>query len=265
MHTRCPACQAVFRIQPEDLAVASGQVRCGQCGEVFDARASLQRELPLEQPRSIADVQAGLDLAPPADGDRDAGPPPGETSGRRRDGTTMPGLLISEIEADVPAEPAVRRSGWHWLAWGGVNLCLVALLAAQLLFVQREAFAQDPTLRPVLTEMCDLVGCTLPSRRAVDRIELTRRHVYSHPNVDDALLIDVTMVNEARFAQPYPVLTVTLGDRRGEPVVRRSLQPREYEPRLGRAARMAPGSPVNVVLEVRDPGTEARTFDLDFH
>ena len=277
MHTRCPACQAIFRIQPEDLAVASGRVRCGECGEVFDARASLQRELPLEQPQSIADLQAGLDLQPPVEGDHDSGPAQGLTrgptqgptqgpaTGRRAYGTTMPGMLISEIEGEEPAEPVVHRSGWHWLAWSGVNLCLVVLLAAQLLFVQREAFAQDPTLRPVLTEMCDLVGCTLPSRRAVDRIELTRRHVYSHPNVDDALLIDITMVNEARFAQPYPVLTVTLGDRRGEPVVRRSLQPREYEPRLGRDARMAPGSPVNVVLEVRDPGAEARTFDLDFH
>lgn len=260
MHTRCSACQAVFRIHPDDLAAAAGRVRCGECGEVFNARASLQRELPLEQPQSIADLQPGLDLGPaPLSAHR------ADESRRGPSATTMPGLLISEIEGAASPEPVARRSAWQWLAWSGVNLCLLALLGAQLLFVQREAFAQDPTLRPVLAEMCNVAGCTLPSRRAVDRIEVTRRHVYSHPNVADALLIDVTMVNEAGFAQPYPMLTVTLGDRRGEPVVRRSLQPREYEPRLGRDARMAPGSPVNVVLEVHDPGAEARTFDLDFY
>ncbi|AFT87165.1 DUF3426 domain-containing protein [Paraburkholderia phenoliruptrix] len=39
--TRCPFCQTVFRLQPTQLALRRGLVRCGQCHEVFDASGSL--------------------------------------------------------------------------------------------------------------------------------------------------------------------------------------------------------------------------------
>ncbi|CAH2808581.1 MAG: Putative transmembrane protein [uncultured Paraburkholderia sp.] len=39
--TRCPFCEAVFRLQPAQLALRRGLVRCGHCQEVFDASSSL--------------------------------------------------------------------------------------------------------------------------------------------------------------------------------------------------------------------------------
>jgi len=248
MNTQCPHCQTLFRIEQEQLAAADGRVRCGHCRHVFDARAHLQKELPLEgQPEPGAGTRTGeqpeLELG---------GPPAGGVTG----------LLLSDLGHE-PAERA-RRSRRSLVGWGAVNVVLVVLLMAQLLFAQREAFAQDPTLRPVLARMCAVAGCTLPPRRAVDQVELVRRNVYAHPNVKDALIIDVTFVNNATFAQPYPVLTVSLGNLHGEPLIRRNFKPREYLPELGPNARMAPGSPVHVSLEVRDPGREARTFEIGF-
>jgi len=38
METRCPECHTVFRVAEEQLAVADGQVRCGECDHVFNAR-----------------------------------------------------------------------------------------------------------------------------------------------------------------------------------------------------------------------------------
>ena len=35
--TRCPYCQAVFRVRPAKLAIRQGEVRCGACREVFNA------------------------------------------------------------------------------------------------------------------------------------------------------------------------------------------------------------------------------------
>ncbi|MEO6321843.1 MAG: DUF3426 domain-containing protein [Polaromonas sp.] len=35
--TRCPACATMFKFVPDQLKVARGWVRCGQCGEVFEA------------------------------------------------------------------------------------------------------------------------------------------------------------------------------------------------------------------------------------
>ena len=41
--TRCPFCETVFRLQPAQLALRRGLVRCGHCQEVFDASSSLYR------------------------------------------------------------------------------------------------------------------------------------------------------------------------------------------------------------------------------
>jgi predicted Zn finger-like uncharacterized protein len=37
MLTRCPACQTVFRVAPEQLAARAGRVRCGHCLNAFNA------------------------------------------------------------------------------------------------------------------------------------------------------------------------------------------------------------------------------------
>ena len=254
MNTQCPHCRTVFRIGPDQLQAAGGRVRCSHCRRVFDARARLQKELPLEgdAPRAGNEERAGT-----AARARQA-----ELGlGRAREGGVS-GVLLSDLATEPAAGPrASRRYLWGWSA---VNVALIVVLCGQLLFAQRAAFSQDEVLRPLLVRMCNVAGCTLAPRRAVDRIELVRRNVYAHPNVDDALIIDATFINNARFAQPYPLLTVSLGDIRGEPLIRRNFRPREYLPGLDPNARMAPGSPVRVTLEVRDPGRAARTFEIDF-
>ena len=42
--TRCPACATMFKFVPDQLKVARGWVRCGQCGEVFEASFHLVPE-----------------------------------------------------------------------------------------------------------------------------------------------------------------------------------------------------------------------------
>lgn len=59
--TRCPFCEAVFRIQPAQLAPRRGLVRCGHCQEVFDASSSLF-ELPTGSDFSAA-VPVPADVA----------------------------------------------------------------------------------------------------------------------------------------------------------------------------------------------------------
>jgi predicted Zn finger-like uncharacterized protein len=42
--TQCSKCETVFRLSAEALRAAGGQVRCGRCGEVFNALARLAEE-----------------------------------------------------------------------------------------------------------------------------------------------------------------------------------------------------------------------------
>lgn len=41
MYTQCPACKTVFRLRPEQLNAAQGQVRCSRCQTVFNAADNL--------------------------------------------------------------------------------------------------------------------------------------------------------------------------------------------------------------------------------
>ena len=44
MYTQCSKCETVFRLSADALRAAGGQVRCGRCGEVFNALARLAEE-----------------------------------------------------------------------------------------------------------------------------------------------------------------------------------------------------------------------------
>lgn len=44
MYTQCSKCETVFRLSAEVLRAAGGQVRCGKCGEVFNALAHLAED-----------------------------------------------------------------------------------------------------------------------------------------------------------------------------------------------------------------------------
>lgn len=61
--TRCPACETLFRVVPDQLRISDGWVRCGQCDEVFDASLHLQPTTP-----SLAEpvVRPPAPVTPPA-------------------------------------------------------------------------------------------------------------------------------------------------------------------------------------------------------
>ena len=44
LFTQCPKCESVFRLSAEVLRAAGGQVRCGRCGDVFNALARLAED-----------------------------------------------------------------------------------------------------------------------------------------------------------------------------------------------------------------------------
>ena len=46
MYTQCPECEVAFRVTADVLKQAAGKVRCGGCGEAFNALAHLSEEMP---------------------------------------------------------------------------------------------------------------------------------------------------------------------------------------------------------------------------
>ena len=120
-----------------------------------------------------------------------------------------------------PAPSGTRRRRWPVAL---MALALAGLLAGLHLWRVRDAPADDPFVRPAYAALCRITGCELPARVALDRLRLLRREMYEHPEIDDALVIDLAFRNEAAFAQRHPVLVVRLstpsGAARGAPRVR---------------------------------------------
>ncbi len=150
-----------------------------------------------------------------------------------------------------------------WLT--GITLALLLLLA-QLAYLQRDSLAQIPSLSAMITTACaNIQGCELSAQRDLSRLQLVSRNVYSHPNINGALMVNAIITNTADFEQPYPVLLVSMSNVRGKVVGERYFRPDEY---LGNTedteGKMPIGKHISVSLEVMDPGQNALAFELDF-
>jgi predicted Zn finger-like uncharacterized protein len=62
LYTQCSQCETIFKLSAGVLSAAGGQVRCGRCGEVFDALARLA-----EEPSGFTVGDSTLDLEARAD------------------------------------------------------------------------------------------------------------------------------------------------------------------------------------------------------
>jgi predicted Zn finger-like uncharacterized protein len=114
LFTQCSKCETIFRLSPEVLRAAGGQVRCGRCGEVFNAVARLA-----EEPTGFVSGESSLDLETRADNilQAPAEAPPDESPSEQPasdesaepkefDGSLAPGVEVAHLEVLPPDEPA---------------------------------------------------------------------------------------------------------------------------------------------------------------
>jgi predicted Zn finger-like uncharacterized protein len=81
LYTQCAKCETVFRLSAEVLRAAGGQVRCGRCGEVFNALARLA-----EDASTFPAGESALELEARADEIlQSAVPPVNQTAATRAD------------------------------------------------------------------------------------------------------------------------------------------------------------------------------------
>lgn len=91
MYTQCPECQTAFRVTAQVLQQAAGRVRCGGCGNAFNALQSLSEEMPSSAPGDAAAQTTDRDRA----------------------------LLESLNELAGPEEVRIEDTGIEWRVVGG--------------------------------------------------------------------------------------------------------------------------------------------------
>jgi len=225
MFTPCPHCGFLVAGPARQRPAA-----CPRCGQ------------PLEESAHDAPAAAGADLAPPAS----AG--------------AIAATAAPPATSAAPRFAAVRRrtAAWPW----AVVAALVLLLLVQVVLADRARLAADARWRPLLESACAMLRCSLPPWREPSAFVMLDRRV-SQAGTPDALRVDATFRNDARWPQPWPALQLSLSDADGRVLGSGVFTPEQY---LGHAPRepLAPGQSAQVTFLVREPAPGTVAFAFEF-
>ncbi len=166
---------------------------------------------------------------------------------------TDPEELVGEIRENV------RSGAGYWVA------CAVLVVTGilQYLWFNMEELSRDEEWRPFYLEACARLGCQVPEYRNLRQIATTNLVVRSHPQVKDALVVDVLLRNSGRYRQVFPLLELRFLDINHSTVALRRFRPEEYLAGEMRGLRFIPGSTeVRISLEIVDPGREALGYTI---
>ncbi len=237
MYTQCDHCKAIFEVSMREVTVSAGQLRCGECNEVFDAMASLSTTLPTpfsDAPDSsetdARDKQTNVDNKTHANEKDNVDP------NSYRPEISKPTFkdIIKNTEENVDTK---------WLKL--IALALASLLLAQILYNNRHFFSNQPVHAP-------------------EQIEMLNNNVFAHPNEEGVLLISASIENQAEHDQPYPILEVRLTDAEAKLVALRRFEPKEYLEKYNNKMLLEVNKPTNLKLKIIDPGNDATRFQFKF-
>lgn len=155
-----------------------------------------------------------------------------------------------------------RSSPLATLLWTVAALFFLLILVLQVRTFHIDALAGNDELRPYVAGFCKIVSCELPLRHDPGRFTITHTRIALHPEEPGALRISVNLINEAEFAQPYPDLQLTLTDRVGRIVGRRSFRPHEYLVQ-GSENLLSPRMLGKVQLDLAHPHEQAVGFEIN--
>ena len=262
MQTRCPECNTLFKLNESDLTIADGQVQCGHCFYTFEAKPE-QEAFKLEEEIDTTDIDLntftnGID-APP------------EEEPIPSDDKVKPDLFEQNPMVDdlVPPEfrnqPRKTAGTLQKVIWTVAIISLTLTAFVQTIYFKRTELASKAELRPYMLSFCELAQCEIAELKDINRLELSSKNVYSHPNVDKALMITAVIVNQAAFAQQFPTLQISFTNLVGDIVMARQFKPGEYlNTSEDKLSDMQPGLPIQITLEVLDPGNSATAYEFSF-
>ena len=218
---------------------------------------------PAPDPVQPSSQPTSTEAAPPEelddlDFDAASEPPPTADSYQTPDWSSL------RVEPIVAAKP----DRWRWLrrlTWLAGTAGMVALLVYQLGWYRFEQLALYEPTRPWYEQACEWFGCELPPLTAPDQLEPQQLVVRSHPDMANALLLELTIVNEAEFEQPWPALALSFSNLNNDVVAQRVFQPSAYlADAEATRGRIPAGQGRRIRLGLQDPGKDAINYRIDF-
>ena len=226
-------------------------------------------------------AEAAPVAAPPASGSPDPGTAAVDADPQDQAATPMPDVAplpapTAGIHAPAPARvsPSFARRGAAGPRDAHLDrqrrllvvtvFALTLLLGLQIAIADRARLATDPGWRPALAALCSVLRCSLPPWREPAALTLLARDVRPDPGHADRLLAVATFRNDARWAQAWPHVRLTLSDIHGQTVGTRVFGPDDYLDAAPSTPTLPAGQSANVRLHLREPDAGAVSFAFDF-
>ncbi len=170
------------------------------------------------------------------------------------------------LRQNGPEEEVLRTSPQQprrW-PWAFASMVLGLALVAQVLHHYRQQLARHPGYGPSLARLYAALGQPLTPQWDLSAYGIKQWGMVSDPQLPGTLRVRASVTNSAHFAQPYPLLQISLEDRFGSKVGSRAFKPGEYLGNAAQAARLlAAGESANIDLAIVDPGETAVGFQFD--
>lgn len=173
----------------------------------------------------------------------------------------IPKALLEDFEQEKVSHVNYRSM----LTWGGLSVLMMLVFLGQTIYFKHNELGQISSLRPWVKMFCKHASCELTLQEDINQIELLGQDIRTHPKSKQALLVSATIINNASFTQPYPGLQLSFSDINGIKVASRNFKPEDYLPsKFSRKKGMESNIPIQLELELVDPGKNAVNFEFDF-
>lgn len=172
--------------------------------------------------------------------------------------------MIDSIEPE-PLEMEFRQEkpSWNWL-WGSGAFMAIVLAVGQFAWLKFDDLNLQPPYRGFYQTACNFIGCSLPPQVDLSKLKASNLVVRSHPEEEQALVVDMVLLNLANFEQEFPDIQLTFSNIDGKAIARRSFRPAEYlAGELAGASIMPIQRPIHLSLEIVDPGEQAVNYKVD--
>lgn len=232
MLQQCPQCLTL--LQTDDSTGRKDKIRCTHCGYLFEASADIH-PVPAQEDTLSSQVTEASTMLTAADR-----------------------LALAE-------DGTMTAAGGNTVAWTLACVLMVLAMALQIVYFKRNQLLTVPNWQPVIESMCQMFHCRLHMPQDLSQIRIVGRDVRSHPTINNALAISVTLKNTAPFRQAYPDLRLRFSDRQGKILASRRFTPAEY---LAKSVRINEGMPADTPVQgnllIVDPGKDAVNFEFEF-
>ena len=246
LKTRCPACDTVFKIVPDQLKVSNGWVRCGRCAEVFDAAAHAAISVTTEDTdkadpwQQVSRPEVALSSANAPSANTQITP---ENIALQAINTPTNVTFTSPVD-NTETDLSFVRIAKNKAFWQKRNVitslraacaALAGLLFFQVAFSQRNHLAaSNPAIKTSFESLCQAIGCKIEPFKNIDAFKIDsssfqKEQISAGETASaEVFALKLTLKNSSDMPVAMPAVELTLTEAGDKPVLRRVLLAKDF-------------------------------------